>query len=126
MDDRGAETVVTAPPAPLKTQRRIPGEQGTWVFLLGDMLVTVATFVDRNDPPTFPRWFGYFNIWFVLLSMPGSLVVVFNDGPLAWNGVFAFWIPLGALVGWIVTVAVVMLHSIGAEEAATAPPAAHP
>lgn len=90
------------------------------------LVLTVATFVDRNDPPTFPRWFGYFNVWFVLLSIPGSLVVVFNDGPLAWNGVFAFWIPLSALVTWIVTVAVVMLRSIRAEEAATAPPAAHP
>ena len=57
---------------------------------------------------------------------PGFSGVVFNDGPLAWNGVFAFWIPLSALVTWMVTVAVVMLRSIRAEEAASAPPAAHP
>ena len=103
----------------------------TFIGVIGPLLtqalvLTVATFVDRNDPPTFPRWFGYLNIWFVLLSMPGSLVVVFNDGPLAWNGVFAFWIPLSALVAWMVTVAVVMLRSIRAEEAATAPPVAQP
>ena len=103
----------------------------TFIGIVGPNLTqalafTVATFVDRDDPPTFPRWFGYFNVWFVLLSIPGCLVVVFNDGPLAWNGVFAFWIPLSALVTWIVTVAVVMLRSIHAEEAASAPPAAHP
>ena len=55
MDDRGAETVSTAPPAPSKTQRRIPGEQGTWVFLLGDMLVFGAFFatfmVERSKNP---------------------------------------------------------------------------
>jgi len=41
-------------PAPLNA-RRIPGEQGTWVFLLGDMLVFAAFFatfmVERSKAP---------------------------------------------------------------------------
>jgi nitric oxide reductase NorE protein len=34
----------SAPPAPSKEARRIPGEEGTWVFLFGDMLVFGAFF----------------------------------------------------------------------------------
>lgn len=53
------------------------------------LVLTVASFIDKTEPGTFPRWFGYLNIWFALLSLPGGAVVLFNDGPLAWNGVFA-------------------------------------
>jgi hypothetical protein len=50
--------------------------------------------------------------------LPGGAVMVFNDGPLAWNGVFAFWIPLVAFSVWMIAVTVVMLQSIGAQQAA--------
>jgi hypothetical protein len=98
----------------------------TFVGIVGTLVMqalvlAAATFVDSADPPTFPRWFGYFNVWFVLLSMPGCLVVVFNDGPLAWNGVFAFWIPGVAFVAWMFTVAAVVLRSISAEQAGLEP-----
>ena len=53
VNDRGAVTVSASPPAP--PMRRIPGEQGTWVFLMGDMLVFgvfFATFmVERSKNP---------------------------------------------------------------------------
>jgi hypothetical protein len=45
-------------------------------------------------------------------------VVIFNDGPLAWNGVFAFWIPFAAFGVWITSVSVVLIQSIKAEQAA--------
>jgi hypothetical protein len=47
--------------------------------------------------------------------------MIFNEGPLAWNGVFAFWIPLVAFSAWMIAVTVVMLRSISAEQAADRP-----
>jgi hypothetical protein len=82
------------------------------------LVLTTATFIDRTEPRTFPRWFGYFNVWFALLALPGGAVVIFNEGPLAWNGIFAFWIPLAVFSAWMIAVTVVMLRSISAEEAA--------
>ena len=79
------------------------------------LVLAAAAFIDSTDPPTFPRWFGYLNFWFALLAVPGGAVVVFNNGPLAWNGVFAFWIPLAAFGVWMVCTAIVMLRSIAAE-----------
>lgn len=85
------------------------------------VVLAIAAFVDTGTPPTFPRWFGYFNVWYALLTLPGALVVLFNDGPLAWNGVFAFWIPLTAFSVWLITTVVVLLRSIRDEEAAQNP-----
>jgi hypothetical protein len=82
------------------------------------LVLTTATFIDRTEPRTFPRWFGYFNVWYALLAVPGGAVVIFNEGPLAWNGIFAFWIPLLVFSAWMIAVTVVMLRSISAEEAA--------
>jgi len=82
------------------------------------LVLVTASFVDRTEPATFPRWFGYINAWYALLALPGGAVMIFNDGPLAWNGVFAFWVPLVAFSVWMVTVTVVLLQSIKAEQAA--------
>jgi len=85
------------------------------------LVLTTASFIDRTEPGTFPRWFGYLNAWYALLALPGGAVMVFNDGPLAWNGVFAFWIPLVAFSVWMIAVTVVLLQSISAEQAAERP-----
>jgi hypothetical protein len=100
-----------------------------WLWFIGivgtivvqNITLAVASFIDRADPPTFPRWYGYLNLWVATLSLPGCVVVVFNDGPLAWNGVFAFYLPGLVLVIWIVATTVVMLRSISAQQAAESP-----
>jgi hypothetical protein len=81
------------------------------------LVLTTAAFVDKSEPPTFPRWFGYLNAWYALLALPGGAVVIFNSGPLAWNGAFAFWIPLVAFSFWMIAVTVVLLRSISLEQA---------
>jgi len=43
--------------------------------------------------------------------------LIFNDGPLAWNGVIAFWVPLAAFVVWMVGITIALRSSIKAEEA---------
>ena len=99
-----------------------------WLWFIGivgtiivqNVTLAIAAFVDQGDPPTFPRWYGYLNLWVAILSLPGCVVVVFNDGPLAWNGVFAFYIPGLVLVIWLFSTTAVMLKSIKAEQAALA------
>ncbi len=96
-----------------------------WLWFIGivgtiivqNVTLAVAAFVDTTDPPTFPRWYGYLNLWVATLSLPGCVVVVFNEGPLAWNGIFAFYIPGLVLLVWIFATTAVMLKSIRAQQA---------
>ncbi|TFV61164.1 hypothetical protein E4P42_03060 [Mycobacterium sp. PS03-16] len=101
-----------------------------WLWFIGivgtiviqNVTLAVATFVDTTDPPTFPRWYGYLNLWVATLSMPGCVVVVFNDGPLAWHGVFAFYIPGLVLCVWIFASTAVIARSVAAQQAAERSP----
>lgn len=99
-----------------------------WLMLIGlvgtlvlqALVIAAASFTDASYPPTFPRWFGYFNVWYAVLAAPAALVVVFNGGPLSWAGLFAFWVPLVAFAAWYVALVVLMLRSIAADSAAPA------
>jgi hypothetical protein len=97
-----------------------------WLWFIGivgtiviqNATLAIAAFVDTTDPPTFPRWYGYLNLWVATLSMPGCVVVVCTDGPLAWHGVFAFYFPGLVLVVWIFGTTAVINRSVVAQQAA--------
>lgn len=95
------------------------------------LAIAVAILSDKREHPVFPRWAGYFNIWAALLFAPGGLIVFFKTGPLAWNGVFTFWIPLAVFGIWFAVMTRLLLVAIGRQEReesgldpATAPAAA--
>ena len=54
-----------------------------WLWFIGivgtivmqNITLAIASFVDKADPPTFPRWYGYLNLWVATLSLPGCVVV---------------------------------------------------
>jgi hypothetical protein len=60
-----------------------------------------AILMDRTPRPVYPRWTGYLNLWVAVTVSPGALVSFFKDGPLAWNGILPFYIPLVVFALWI-------------------------
>ncbi|GAA5150018.1 hypothetical protein GCM10023321_14800 [Pseudonocardia eucalypti] len=91
-----------------------------WFFFVFDwsplfawyLAVGFAIFADRGGAPVFPRWAGYLSVWVALLSVPGGLMVFFKDGPLAFNGIFAIWIPLGVFFVWIIAMTALVIRAI--------------
>lgn len=81
---------------------------GVWFVLLG-----VAILKDDSASPIFPRWSAWSCFWLTFLIAPGSLVVFFKNGPLAWNGIIAFYIPIAAFLIWIVIMSVCMFKALG-------------
>jgi hypothetical protein len=53
----------------------------------------IGILLDRNQQPVFPRWVGYANLAAALLFTPSCFLVFFKTGPIAWDGVLAFWCP---------------------------------
>lgn len=79
--------------------------------------VGIATLADKSKTPVFPRWVGYFNIWVALLTLPGGLCVFFQDGPFAWNGLLAFWMPLTVYGVWYPTMFWILRRAIREDHA---------
>jgi hypothetical protein len=57
--------------------------------------LALGIYMDAQSKPIFPRWVGHFNIASALLMTPGAFALMFMKGPLAWDGILAFWLRVG-------------------------------
>ena len=91
------------------------------------LAVAGAVFSDRRPRPVFPRWVGYLNLWCALLYVPGGTCTFFKIGPLAWNGLFAFWVPACVYLTWFTVMAAQVTRAAKAyrEELTMSAPDAH-
>lgn len=49
-----------------------------------------------------PRWFAYFQFWCALAVGLTFGVWIFHTGPMAYNGIVGFWIPVIGYFTWII------------------------
>jgi hypothetical protein len=77
--------------------------------LLQVLGIGVAALRDKRAEPVFPRWVGYFNLWVAAMFCPAGLIVFFHNGPLAWNGIFSFWLLLVSFTLWLLVMTWVLL-----------------
>jgi MFS family permease len=77
--------------------------------------IGIAILRDPREQTLFPRWSGYFNLWTALLFAPGGLTVFFKTGPLAWDGIFIFWVPFAVFAAWFVLMAFLLDRAIRQE-----------
>jgi len=121
--DRAQESIQT-----LNDMGWLPFTGIIYAIFVQNIVIALAVLSDRRTTPVYPRWYGYFCAWTALLYCPASLDVFFrNGGPLAWNGLFSWWLSLIAFFAWIVVTIVLTLRAIGehALEAETAPAPIH-
>jgi cytochrome c-type biogenesis protein CcmH/NrfF len=96
------------------------------IFVQG-MAITIAILSDKSEQPVLPRWLGWFNLWAQIIYLPGILIPYFKSGPLAWNGLLAFWIPVVVFTVWLCLITAMLLRAINEQErAATHESAARP
>lgn len=86
-----------------------------WSLFVQVVAIGVAILIDQRPEPVLPRWLGYLNIWVALLILPAGMVLFFNDGPFAWNGVVGLYIPLTAFVIWISSMTIVIHRNLSAQ-----------
>lgn len=93
---------------------------GTTV-LLQAAVIGLIILRDERAEPLIPRWCGFFSLWAVLLFCPACLVVLVQDGPLAWDGIFSWWLAVSSYLVWMVVLTWALLRAIkrqAGEEAA--------
>jgi len=77
---------------------------------------------ERRERRTLPRWLAYLSFWAGLIFLPGAFNPLFMNGPLAWDGILSWWVPLATFGLWLVAVIVLLLRDAIpaiAEDAAT-------
>jgi hypothetical protein len=88
----------------------------TGTLIAQQLVIAVAALRDTRTDPVFPRWVGYANLWAAVGIAPASFVVFFHDGPLAWNGVLAWWLVLVDFFAWMCVMAYALTHAIKQQE----------
>lgn len=88
------------------------------------IVIGIAILQDHGANPVFPRWAGYYSIWVALLLTPGSVTVFFKHGPLAWNGLLTWWLPLAVFATWLAVMTALPLRAIHAQALAEPAPTA--
>ncbi|MCX2930069.1 hypothetical protein ORI20_07280 [Mycobacterium sp. CVI_P3] len=75
------------------------------------LLCGVAILQDRRPAPLVPRWAAYVCFWSAIGVAGGSFCVFTRTGPLAWNGLIAFWLLAVAFFVWMLTMSTMMLRA---------------
>lgn len=91
-----------------------------WIMFVGVISSAVVQFgsiglailSEEGESGVFPRWAGYFNLWVAVLVIPAGVVPFFKDGPFAWDGAFAFFLPLAVFAAWITVMTVLLRRAI--------------
>ena len=76
----------------------------------------MAAFIDQGKPRTFPRWYGYYCGWYMLLDLPTCMLYFLKTGPIAYNGLLTFWLALALFGTWIALTPYLILKAIKEEE----------
>lgn len=84
-------------------------------YSMGLLSLGVAILTDTSERPIWPRWVGYFNLAVIATSCLAGLIVFFKSGPLAWNGLFAFYFVCVGYVTWMTVMTVTTLAHIRRE-----------
>lgn len=77
--------------------------------------LAIATLRDTRAVPLFPRWFAYFQLWCAVGVSPAGGIYIFKTGPLAWNGVLAFWVPVTVAAVWLLVTTAMTVRAIKRE-----------
>lgn len=94
----------------------------TSTTIVQGLVLAVAILLDTREEPIFPRWAGYLNIWVIVCLSTGTFTVYFKDGPMGWNGILVWWIPVVAFAAWMITNSVLVMRAINKQETELDPP----
>ncbi len=82
-------------------------------FLVAQSVVlALAIYLDKQAHPVFRPWVAHFNLLVAVALAPAAFVGLALSGPMAWNGLFPFWVKNIAIGVWIVVMGVVMAQVI--------------
>lgn len=89
----------------------------TSTFLVQLAIIAWVTLGDDRQEPVWPRWVAYLNAWVFVGIVPGTFCVFFQTGPLAWDGIFAWWVVVISYFVWMCAMTYVMVKAVQRDDA---------
>jgi hypothetical protein len=81
-------------------------------LIMQSVLLALAIYTDGQDRPVYPRWVAHFNLVVAAALVPAAFTGLALNGPMAWNGLFPFWVKNITIGVWIVVMAIVIGQTI--------------
>jgi hypothetical protein len=72
------------------------------------VLLALAIYWDRQAQPIFKPWVAHFNLLVAAALTPAAFTGLALSGPMAWDGLLAFWVKNVAIAVWIVVMGIVL------------------
>lgn len=66
------------------------------MFVVMSLVLALAVYLDAGDRPLYPRWVAPFCLLTAAAMTPSIFAVVYQTGPLAWDGAISFYLRIGA------------------------------
>jgi hypothetical protein len=85
----------------------------TTTVIIQNVVLGIVILADHRAQPLLPRWYGYLNFFAGMGIVPAGFIVFFKTGPLAWDGIIAWWLPVAVFFCWIILTAVLLTQSAG-------------
>ena len=79
-------------------------------FFLQYFAIALAILQIPDLKPLIPRWVAYFNMWVAIGLIPPSFIPLFDSGPLAWDGLLGFYIPVVVFGAWFAVMVPILLR----------------
>lgn len=76
------------------------------------VLLALAVYFDDPAEPVFPRWVGHFSMVIAAAMVPAAGAAVFQTGPLAWDGIWSFWVRNGAYAVFVIVMFFVLRNTL--------------
>ncbi|EHB59164.1 hypothetical protein MycrhDRAFT_1600 [Mycolicibacterium rhodesiae JS60] len=89
----------------------------TATVIIQNIVIGAAVLQDKRVVPILPRWFGYLNFWVALGVMPATPAPIFKTGPLAWNGILAWWMGVISFFIFVLSATIVLHRSVRTQRA---------
>lgn len=92
-------------------------------FLVQNIAIAAVILSDAAERAVYPRWVAYANLFIGATFIPDLLLGYFVTGPLAYQGLFCFWIPTVTYGLWLNIMGVTTWRAIKRHDREAGPPA---
>ncbi len=82
-----------------------------------NLFLALGIYMDVGRKPVFARWVGHFNILTALLMAPAAFALMYREGPLAWDGLLAFWLRTGTFTVYMAVMFFAVRSALNEQEA---------